>query len=846
MSTRPPAARRAGRAAARKASWFEHYPASAAGGDLYTDAPRWVAHRWDAVAGELARLGEGDPAAVQDATTRNAADLGLTFRVTGDEDERAWPVNAMPLVIGAGEWEGLERGLIQRADMLERLAADIYGPQRLVKEGHLPAAVIAGSPYFVRRMIGHTPPKGRFVQVYSADLARGPRGQWRVLQDRVRLASGIGYTLENRLAMSRTTGDLLGASNVRRTAGFFEDMREGLAAACGRERPRVALLTPGRFNQTYSEQAHLARYLGLPLVEGRDLSVLDNRLYVGTIAGPKRVDGIWRWINTDRLDPLAFDARSQLGVANLYEAWASGEVGMANWPGTEVLESAALAAFMPRLCRILMGEAPLLPSIATWWCGQASEGATVGQRIDELALLPAFGQPVEGLAASQPVAGVALSGEERALFTEALRRRPMDYCGQEIVQLSTTPAIIEGKVAALPFTLRAFVARTADGGWTVMPGGFARLSSGPSRPTTMMGEGDLSADVWVVDEKPTDQHQRTTLSAEPPISRGGGILASQAADNLFWFGRYNQRGEIVLRIVRSLLGNSMEGESGPTGVGEVAAGLVRLLAFWGAAGGTAGTGAAAGNGAGALDANAVCARALSDGSLVGSVATLLRRRMEAGMSLRERFARDFWRIVSRPMPVISAGRPQEMLATSRNLGEHFSALSGLVAENMVRSSAWRFLLIGQRIERAQAICRMARELTALGPASAEVASGVLLDLCDSQIIYRTRYLTAPMPNPVRDLVLLDPDNPRALVFQVAQIVEHLSQLPSVRDDNVPEAPLRAARAILGKLQAAVAEEMDAARLEAFERELFTLSDLVSQRYFLQFDREGAERRTRLM
>ncbi len=835
MATRPPPRR-----PARAKGWLDRYPAAPGGGDLYSDAPRWVATRWKAIAGELARLGEGDPANLQEATSRNAADLGLTFRVTGDEEERAWPVNAMPLVIGADEWAHLEAGLVQRAEMLEHLARDIYGSQTLVKLGHLPAAVIAGSPFFVRRMIGHPPPTGHYLQVYSAELARGPRGQWRVLQDRVRLASGIGYTLENRLALSRTTGELLAASHVRRTAGFFEDLRNGMAEACGRERPRVALLTPGRFNQTYAEQAHLARYLGLPLVEGRDLSVLDNRLYVGTIAGPKRVDGVWRWLNTDLLDPLAFDARTQIGVPNLYEAWAAGGVGLANAPGSEVLESAALAAFMPRLCRILLDEEPILPSIATWWCGQASEAETVARRFDDLALLPAFGQRVEGLAGREAVAGAMLSPADRAIFTDALARRPMDYCGQEIVQLSSAPTILEGAVVPRPFTLRAFVARRADGSWTVMPGGFARLSSSHGLPTTMMGEGELSADVWVVDEKPAEAHQRTTLSGDPPISRGGGILASQAADNLYWFGRYNQRAEIVLRVVRSLLGNSMEGENGPSGGTGVAESLVRLLEGWGAAD----------PGSVGQPIEEVCARALSAPELDGSVARLLRQRLEVGMSLRERFARDFWRIVARPMPTVPVSRPQAMLASARWLGEHFSALSGLVAENMVRSSAWRFLKIGERIERAQAICRMAHDLALIagrdGGEGAEVASSVLLDLCDSQIVYRTRYLTAPRPNPVRDLVLLDPDNPRALAFQVADIVAHLSALPSVRDDNVPEAPLRAARALLGELQAALVEDLTPVRLAGFEQRLFALSDLISQRYFLQFDREGAERRTRLM
>jgi uncharacterized alpha-E superfamily protein len=218
------------------------------------------------------------------------------------------------------------------------------------------------------------------------------------------------------------------------------------------------------------------------------------------------------------------------------------------------------------------------------------------------------------------------------------------------------------------------------------------------------------------------------------------------------------------------------------------------------------------------------------------------------MSLRERLARDFWRIVSRPMPSVAVGRPQSMLSSTRWLIEDFSALAGLISENMVRSAAWRFLEIGQRIERAQMTCRIAAKLTAGNGenGSSGEALGVLLDLCDSQIIYRSRYLTGPMKNPVRDLVLLDPDNPRALKFQVGEIVAHLSALPSLRDDNIPEPPLRAARALHGELQAALAPDMTVERLGAVEAQLHALSDEISERYFLHFDRDDAEKRTRLL
>ncbi|MCJ2179217.1 circularly permuted type 2 ATP-grasp protein [Novosphingobium album (ex Hu et al. 2023)] len=818
----------------RPAGWLEGYPVEIAGGDLYGDASGAAAVRWKSVAEGLAASSDGDLAALQDAASRHAQDLGLAFRVTGDEDERGWPITAMPLVISADEWATVERGLIQRATMFEQLAADVYGEQRLVKEGHLPAAVVAGSPFFARKMLGNIPPQGNFLHVYSADLARGPRGQWRVLQDRVRIAAGVGHALENRLTMLRASGSVLADNRVRRVSEFFALMRDGMAAACGRDQPRIALLTPGRFNQSYAEQAHLARYLGFPLVEGRDLSVMDNRLYVGTIAGPKRVDAVWRWINTTSLDPLSFDSKSQLGVANLFEAWAAGGVGMVNWPGAEVLETPAFAAFMPRLCKVLLGEEPMLPNIATWWCGQVAESATVSGRLDELALLPAFGLPVEGLQTRQPVAGASLEPDERQKLLEAMQRRPMDYCGQEIVHLSTTPAVIDGAIVPRPFTVRAFVARTADGQWSVMPGGLARLSSSNALPTSLMGAGDLSADVWVVDQRPAGPATAARAVEEPAISRGGGILASQAADNLFWFGRYNERAETVVRIVRTLLGSTMEGDIGIDGEGVRVRGLVDLLLEFNAI-----APATAGN----LPA-AVCARALTETRLPGGVAALMRRRMQTGLALRERFARDFWRIVSRPMPSVDASRPQSMLASARWLTEHFSALAGLVSEDMVRSAAWRFLQIGHRIERGQAICRMASKLSA--EESSAQSLGMLLDLCDSQIIYRSRYLTGPMTNPVRDLVLLDPDNPRALKYQVAQIVEHLSALPSLRDDNIPEPPLRAARALAGELEAVLAPEMTPERLETIEKQLQHLSDEISERYFLKFDREEAEKRTRLL
>lgn len=803
---------------------LQDYPVEVDAGDLFRHASAGVAEKWITVANSLFALSHEAGVPFEELVGRQIQDLGLSFRVAGDADERAWPLTPMPLIIGASEWQEVERGLLQRAQLLEAIAADLYGPQQLVRDGHIPAALVTGSRYFARDMMTRKPPVGPYLQVYAVDLARGPRGQWRVLADRVRLSNGIGYALENRLAFSRSTGSLLSDIHARRLAQFFTELRGGIARQCQRETPRIALLTPGRFNQSYPEQAHLSRYLGFPLVEGRDLSVSDDRLYVRTIAGPKRVDAIWRWIDTQAMDPLRFDARSAIGVPDMFDAWARGGLAMTNWPGVEVLESRAFAAFMPRLCVHMLGEEPILPNIATWWCGQPGEAAQVSEAIDRLIIAPAFGEVVEGLDDTQPVPGAEITGAKRDALFAAMARRPMDYCGQEIVHLSTTPALIGQQFEPRAFTVRAFVARGSDGLWTVMPGGFARLSSSGELRTSLMGDGDMSADVCIVDDMPDPGARALQLSSNPAIRRGGGILASQAADNLFWFGRYSERAEMTVRVIRSTLGNSIDADAITARDPEVRRLLVDMLQLW----------SAIAPESAALSAPQACRAALVESDLPGGVASLLAMIRQVGLSLRDRFAPDFWRIASRPLPEVTAHRSSALLRVTRELIERFSAMSGLIAEDMVRSHAWRFLDLGRRIERALSISRMARQLAQAQDQSDALSA--LLDLCDSQITYRSRYLTGALRNPVYDLVLLDPDNPRSLAFQVQLIHQHLSILPALGDDQLPEAPLLAARAVMGPLVSQAAPTIDDHVLWDIENRLLALSEAISTRYFLQFER----------
>lgn len=796
------------------------------GADIFTAAQGMTAQAWRGFVSGLCAQSGGDLASIQSYLDRHVADLGLAFRLTGDEQERPWPLGAVPIIVGADEWAGIEDALIERADLLEAVIADIYGPQRLVSEGHLPAAVVSGSPNFARRMTGMTPSGGHFLRVYAVDLARGPQGDWRVLADRVRLPTGIGYALENRLAMTRATGGLLASIRARRQSDFFEDLREGIAAGAARAEPRVGLLTPGRFNQSYPEQAYLARHMGFSLVEGRDLVEREGRLFVRTIGGLKRIDALWRWINTRDIDPLNFDARSRIGVPNLLSACMSGSLLVANWPGSGVIESRAMSAFLPRLARIVNGAPLKLPNAATWWCGGAQERGYVAANLDDLVISSSFRQPVEGLADARTRPGASFAGAERDALLRAIERRPMDYVGQEIIRLSTTPCLVDGRLQAHGFTLRAFLARDVHGDWVVLPGGFGRVSRQGDLRTSLMGLGDLSADVCVVDPDSPAQAMPAPSLDPPPVRRPQGLLPSQSADNLFWFGRYGERGHQIARAVRTLLDVAAGGAGVEAGRSTTIPRLMKLLARWGAIAGEEGA---------RTPFPSATAREVAEAALAGeesgSVAKLVRRGQQIALLLRDRLGRDSWRLINRPFPDFHPGNRDSMVQAADAIIERYAALGRLTADTMSRTDAWRFLDLGIIIERASLVAQATLALVP-GKASADDLSA-LLDFTDTQAVYRSRYFAMPFIAPVLDIVLLDPAEPRGLAFQVARIVQHLEALPALSDDGLPEAPLRCARRLAAHVEGLDAERLTPRDLDTALMLLGELSDAIGRRYFLQ-------------
>jgi uncharacterized circularly permuted ATP-grasp superfamily protein/uncharacterized alpha-E superfamily protein len=778
---------------------------------------------WVKFLGALAELGPEEIDRRFATADRHIRDTGVSYRAYGDTSERAWPLSHLPLLIEAAEWREIAAGVTQRARLLESVLADIYGPTSLVNGGDLPAAAVSGCPDFLLPLEGLTPPGERFLYLYAADLGRGPDGSWWVVGDRTQAPSGAGYALANRLVLSRAFPALYRDMNVERLAPFFQAFRSGLTTMASHADPRICLLTPGPYNETYFEQAYLARYLGFLLVEGADLTMRDGEIHVRTIAGLKRADVIWRRIDSDYADPLELNGRSRLGVPGMVEALREGGVVLANALGTGVLEAPVMMSFLPRLCQKLLGEDLLLPNVATWWCGQARERDKVLAYPEGMAVAGAFGNPVLDAEPTQALALASLSSTERVRLAADISERGVDYVGQEVVKLSTTPVLENGRLVPRPFVLRVYAARTQDG-WRIMPGGFCRISDQPDARAISMGEGVRSADVWVLSEGPVEHISLLPTAESVRIRRLMGNLPSRAADNLFWLGRYLERAEATLRLIRCLAGRMIDTDTQANARSAVER-IGSLFVAWGAAPAKA-----------IAQAMRLAATGLHRSPEFGTALALGREAHRAASFIRERLSPDTWRLIDDLRGRLD--QDEEAVLTEAEAFERanaalrtIAAIAGLAQENMNRGAGWHFLEIGRRLERAINTCRFARHFAHADAAAEEL--DILLDLIDSPITYRSRYMVGVALAPVRDMALLDPFNPRSVAFQVERLDRHISDLPTLSDDGMLEPPRRIIVKLAAEIAATTADQLDNTRVLGFEQQLLSLSDAVAARYFLQ-------------
>ncbi|WP_232372262.1 circularly permuted type 2 ATP-grasp protein [Acuticoccus mangrovi] len=706
---------------------------------------------WSTLIEAIANMSPEELAAGQARGDQYLRDAGVFYRQYGPQDaaERDWPLSHLPVLIAEDEWHEIADGLIQRADLLERVVADLYGDNSLVADGYLPPALVADNPEWLRPLVGVTPRGGHFLHFVAFDIGRGPHGEWWVLGDRTQAPSGAGFALENRIATSRVYADHLSQSKVHRLAGFFRTFRDALIGMREHEDGRVGILTPGPMNDTYFEHAYIARYLGFMLLEGDDLTVRDGQLMVRTVDGLSPVSVLWRRLDSAWADPLELDETSALGTPGMLGAIRSGSVTMVNALGSGVLETRGLLAFLPRICAEVTGAPLKLPNIATWWCGQASERAYVKANAQRMTIGSAYAtRHLFDLDEVSAVAG-AFTRPLDMTVEDWIEARAGQLVAQEAVTLSTTPAFEEGTLVPRPMSLRVFLARTRDG-WQVMPGGFARIGRTAGSAKLAMQQGGSAADVWVVSPHDVPAETMLATASTPYLRQQPGVLPSRAADNLFWLGRYVERAENLVRLLRAY---HLRLAEAPKEASPLVAHLETYLAE--------------------LGADPI------DGLPEGLVDTLASASTAAD-NIRDRFSVDGWMALDdlskTVRKMMRTARPGDDTALAMGiLLRKISGFSGLVHENMYRFMGWRFLSCGRSLERALSLTALLA--TFADPAAPDGSLDLAVEVADSHMTHRRRYAVATNRATVVDLLALDPLNPRAVIYQLNEIAEHISVLP---------------------------------------------------------------------
>ena len=735
---------------------------------------------------------------------RHLADSGVFFRKYGDQSGagRDWPFSPVPVILPDTEWRGIETALIQRAELMEAVAADLYGANRLVTEGHLPASLIAENPEWLRPMVGVTPRSGHFLHFLAFEIGRGPDGGWWVLSDRTDAPSGAGFALENRVAASRVFPDLYRDANVHRLAGFFKSFRDALDRMRIEPASRLGILTPGPLTDTYYEQAYIARYLGLTLLEGGDLTVQDGRLQVRTVEGLAPVDVLWRRMDSVWTDPLELREDSQLGTPGLMSVVRQGRVTMVNALGVGVLETQALMAFLPKIAQVLTGKSLLMPNVATWWCGQKAELAHVLAHADRMMIGPALATRLPFDSGATHAIGGKMRGEDDADLHDWLTDNAGGLVGKELVTLSTTPVYEDGALVPRPMTLRVFLARTADG-WQVMPGGFARIGSSADTAAISMRNGGSVADVWIVSDKPVEPVTMLAAQSAPFVRVQPGPLPSRAADNLFWLGRYVERTEGLLRLVRAYNSRLVETATEP-----LLDNIRRLLKSY------------------HVDASE---------PFPAGVTETLGSAVYSASQIRDRFSVDGWaalkdmeKSMTRIAKKAEAGSDAALVMSV--MLRKIAGFSGLVHENMYRAAGWQFLTIGRSLERA---AMMTDLLAAVAdPKAPDGGLDLAIEVGDSIMVHRQRYAVVTNRENVVDLLGLDIANPRSVRFHLGVLGKWVDTLGTTRPAGQMHAFERQVSALQDAFAMHSVDTLDTAAFRRAHWQILNLSTALTATFIL--------------
>lgn len=814
-----------------------------------TGQPR--AH-WEQFAGTMAHMGQTELLRHARAVRRAVEQDGVTYNIYADAKgtDRPWEVDLLPLILGPAEWHVLASAVAQRARLLNAVLADLYGAGRLLTEGLLPPAIIYGHRNYLWPCRGVEPLGGTYLHLYSCDLARSPDGRWWVLADRTQGPSGAGYALQNRLIVGPMHGTLFRTLGVQRLAHFFRTLQQRLAALAptegvppAGEPPLIALLTPGPYNETYFEHVFLARYLGFALVEGADLTVRDHRVYLKTLEGLKRVHVLLRRLDDEYCDPATLRADSALGVPGLLAAAQAGQVVIANALGSGVLENPALLGFLPGICQALLGESLVLPSVATWWCGEAPALDHVIAHLPDLVMKPAF--PSMKMEATF---GYTLDAPARERMIKRLRDNPHAYVAQERIGLSQAPTWVNKRQGFEPraIGLRLYAVAGANG-YEVMPGGLTRVSPEADTEVISMQRGGSSKDTWVLDGVDTNWESllQPRITARDLV-RGGRYSPSRAVENSFWMGRYAERVENFGRLLRTTAHRLVENDAADSLGMEMLLALCDTEKLREAPTTSLGRRKKRGTSPDATpSSDAWVIAAVGDARIGNGLPANTARLLYCTTQIRERISLDNWYTVQRlardhePVPT----NVEEAITVLNRMLPACTALAGYAFDDMTRDEVWQFLLLGRQIERLAFLASTVRQMLARPAPTRDTALGGLLEVGNSIITYRARYQRQPELLPVIDLLVFDESNPHAVCFQLVGLERALEALTT----KVHFQPANDLRVLIRALHnfdlarldelgrtGAPAPESDGlvAVLAACQRVAYGLSDELAQRFFI--------------
>ena len=723
---------------------------------------------------------------------RQIRDNGVTYNVYADEHgtQRPWSLDLFPLLVTPAHWAEIEAGVLQRTRLLNQMMADLYGPQTLLQRGLLPSALVHGHPGYMRAMQGVVPCGNTWLNVVAFDLARGPDGDWRVVSQRTQAPSGLGYLLENRIAIARQFPKAFAGLKVQRLGASYQALVRGIRAmAPGGDQARIALLTPGPYNETYFEHAYLARYLGLTLVEGNDLTVRDSRLFLKTLNGLEPVDALIKRLDDEWLDPLELRSDSTLGIPGLLQVLRAGNLLLANAPGSAPLESSALLGFLPAICRHLLGEELSLPALPTWWCGERVALQRVLPQLRQGVIKPTY--PNTPL---HTVMGQSLNPDGLDRLTGRMVQQPDDFTVQSYLPLSQTPTWTGDRIAPRSAMLRVYALADGPQSWRVLPGGLVRVAPRGQLMASMQ-HGGSSADCWVMTEGDVDP---TSLLQSAPstlaLAQARRPVTSRAAENLFWLGRYTERSENSVRLAQIVLRNLHADEQSTPALLAWMSGQARSqsLVLSGVPslpnGGTHGQ---------RVFERALIA-ALADTHDAYSVGFNLRALRLASANVRERLSQEMRNLIERTESEFLAQcnvlgpdtetAAQEALNALEAASESLAGITGAQTDRMVRDNGWRLLSIGRHIERLATLAQAMRQAFETGSVHEPAGFEALVALFDSTITFHAQYQQRRDVVALLDLLLLNRDNPRSLAWVLDTLRSRLRKLDP--HPATPELPLQ--------------------------------------------------------